>query len=158
MSSKKSNNHRRLDVYTYHDEYYYYNFCCIDFGLESVKKALVQPIEKIPGIEEAIKNPYEIFFASNTLHTIPANDLRSQRERCSPKALTLGKEIQHIFVYPENLEVAQTFIDKNGLKNRVSASSVEGLLQAAWINQQATSYFADIFSLKKMKKKFAVIE
>jgi hypothetical protein len=129
---------------------YYFNqqFEVFEGFIKSFKEALSKPVLIPKGIVEAIKTPSPVVFGSTTLHT----SWKSDTERVAQKAATLGKDIQIMFVDPQNKMQLEACLKDNGLQGRVNLFTTGFLCLVHRMYDAAQLYLQDFASIKKLKK------
>lgn len=148
---------KKLDLdgtlgYKYHDEYHYYFINKCEMHLDSLKKALTQPLKTIEKVKD-VKTPFPIIFGSTNIHT-KWESLQHNLERRTQKFCQLGKDIDFLSVNGENIDELYTYLEKHGLEEKVKIVDNETLKQAVLLNQLASHYFIDFASRKKLAKIF----
>ena len=123
----------------------------MDESIQYLKMAIDENLLIPQGILGALRLPYSMVLASNTLHTMASN-LQNPSDRSAQKASLLGKDIQVIFTDKENEHRLSLFLKENGLVGRVSLLDVDILPNVILLNQLASPYFADIVSKRKLAK------
>lgn len=118
---------------------------CIQCLKLAIDESLVIP----QGVLGALRLPYGMIFASNTLHTMTSN-FRDPSDRSAQKASLLGKDIQIIFTDKENKYRLKLFLKEKEIHEKVTLINLDILPKVIVLNQLASPYFADIASSKKL--------
>jgi len=136
--------------YKHHDEYYYFYFDKCQMNLNSLKKALTQPVVKIEKTED-FKAPFPIIFGSTNIHT-KWSPTYNYLERRTQKFCQLGKDIDFISVDNENINELDAYLKRHNLHNKVKIVSNVTLKNSILLSQLASHYFVDFASCKKLAK------
>lgn len=115
--------------------------------ISSLQTAIHAELPSPKNAEGLINNPFPMLFASKT-SVAPLISNQQTRERIIYRPAKLGRDIQHVFVSDEHIEMTQQFLTDSGLQDKIEVRSLADLEEAAALDKAASPYLSDILGSK----------